>query len=141
MVSAGLETLDIHGTGWFFIISDMPFTRNALITSACACNSLTTNAVVGVTTFGGSAVGSVSFGDREADWLGWFVGQSGDWYGQTHRAWSFSAEAGEGSADFRLGPHWSINGFAGSINGGSVVRNLFAGHWLRYVYLESVIQY
>jgi hypothetical protein len=218
-----------------------------------------TAADVGVTTFGGSAVGSAALGDGEADWLGWFVGQTGDWYGQTHRAWSFSAEAGyqwksapsqpwlraghltasgdddpnddrhetfflmvptvrryasttvyapmnlhdtfaelalrpiarlavridvrrvrlaeaadrwysgsgatvkrgtffgfagrpsggaadlghvvEGSADLRLGAHWSINGFAGGINGGDVVRTFFAGHWLRYVYVESVIQY
>src|SRR5947207_4355125 len=214
---------------------------------------------VGITTLGASAVGAAPIGSGEADWFGWFAGQTGDWYGQLQRAWSFSTEAGyqwksarwqpwlrgghlaasgdsnpadnrhgtfflmiptvrrysyttvyaptnledtfaelvlrpsaratlradvrrlalsdaadrwysgsgataahgtffgfaarpstgftdlgrvaEGSADVRLGPHWAVNGFLGSIEGGQVVKALFARSSLRYLYLENVIQF
>lgn len=47
----------------------------------------------------------------------------------------------EGAGNITLGPHWSINGFAGAMRGGPVVQTLFAGEWLRFLYIENVIQY
>lgn len=47
----------------------------------------------------------------------------------------------EGAANVTLGRHWSINGFAGTIRGGPVVRTLFVGRWLRFFYIENVLQY
>ena len=32
--------------------------------------------------------------DNKHDWLAWFAGQTGSWYGQTHRARSLALEAG-----------------------------------------------
>jgi hypothetical protein len=193
------------------------------------------------------------------DWLAWFAGQTGDWYGQSHRAWSLAVEAGyrwkavawqpwlraghlvasgdgnpndqrhgtffpmlptvrkyaftasyapmnlrdlfvetivrpsaavtaradvrwlrladgadrwyagsgatqqrgtffgyagrpsggftdfgtalEGAVDVALVKHWSINGFVGVIRGGEVVRTLFAGRTLRFLYVENAIQF
>lgn len=49
---------------------------------------------VGITTFGVSAVGASPAGRGEVDYLAWFAAQTGDWYGQSHRAWSLAAEAG-----------------------------------------------
>lgn len=213
---------------------------------------------VAIPTFGGSVVGSRPARRGEADWLGWFAGQAGSWYGQPHRAWSVALEAGyqwktrwqpwvrggylyasgddnaadgrhgtffpmlptvrkyalttayapmnlrdgfvevilkpsprdtvradvrrldlaeaadrwyagsgatqqrgrsfgysgrasggatrlgtvvEGAADRALTRRWSVNGFAGLIHGGAVVGSLFAGEWLRFAYLESVLQF
>jgi hypothetical protein len=47
----------------------------------------------------------------------------------------------EGSADWSIMPHWSINGYAGHTLGGDVVRASFAGDRLTFVYLENVIQF
>ncbi|OFW47023.1 MAG: hypothetical protein A3J29_09680 [Acidobacteria bacterium RIFCSPLOWO2_12_FULL_67_14b] len=213
---------------------------------------------VAIPTFGASAVGSTSAGRGDADWLAWFAGQAGSWYGQPHRAWSLAIEAGyqwktrwqpwvragylhasgdpdaadarhgtffpmlptvrkysfttayapmnlrdafaevilrpspratvradvrrldlaeaadrwyagsgatqqrgtsfgyagrrsggatelgtviEGAADVAVARRWSVNGFVGVIHGGAVVRSVFAGDWLRFLYLESVLQF
>jgi hypothetical protein len=47
----------------------------------------------------------------------------------------------EGAADVTLGPHLSLNGFIGTIRGGRAVESLFGDRWLRFGYLESVIQF
>lgn len=214
---------------------------------------------VGINTFGAAAVGSAPAGAGEADWMAWFAGQTGSWYGQSHRAWSLATEAGYqwkapwqpwvrggylhasgddeatddrhgtffsvlptvrkwalttayapmnlrdvfveaivrpvprvglradvrrlwlasardlwyagsgatqntgtffgyagrrsgGSTDFAplvlqaagdvtLHRHWSANAFVGGMRGGDVVAASFRGRWLRYVYLESVVQW
>jgi hypothetical protein len=49
--------------------------------------------------------------------------------------------AWEASADWALSPRWSINGYAGVIRGGEVVRATFAGDRLRFAYVENVIQF
>jgi hypothetical protein len=49
--------------------------------------------------------------------------------------------AWEASADWALSPRWSINGYAGVIRGGDVVRATFAGDRLRFAYVENVIQF
>jgi hypothetical protein len=43
---------------------------------------------------GASHVSTRPAGVGEFDWLAWGVVQGGDWYGQTHRAFSLAAEAG-----------------------------------------------
>jgi hypothetical protein len=47
----------------------------------------------------------------------------------------------EGSADRALGRHWSVNGYVGVMSGGDVVRGAFAGHWLRFAYIENIFQF
>lgn len=214
---------------------------------------------VGINAFGASLAGSAPVGAGEADWLAWIVGQTGDWYGQRHRAWSLVTEAGYqwktpwqpwirggflhasgddnpsddrhgtffpvlptvrkwafttayapmnlrdvfgevmvrpvprvslradvrrlwlasrgdlwyagsgatqrtgtffgyagrrsgGSTDFapfvlqaagdvRINRYWSANAFLGGMRGGDVVAASFTGRWLRYFYLESVVQW
>jgi hypothetical protein len=49
--------------------------------------------------------------------------------------------AWEASADWTLSPRWSINGYAGLIRGGEVVRATFGGDRLRFAYVENVIQF
>lgn len=50
---------------------------------------------VGVNTFGATLVAaSPSRGGRQWDGLVWLAGQTGDWYAQSHRAFSVAAEAG-----------------------------------------------
>jgi hypothetical protein len=34
-----------------------------------------------------------------------------------------------------------VNGFIGTMRGGRVVESLFAGRWLRFMYVENVIQF
>jgi hypothetical protein len=46
----------------------------------------------------------------------------------------------EGSADRTISRRWSVNGYAGVMKGGAVVRGTFAGHWLTFAYVESVVQ-
>ena len=46
----------------------------------------------------------------------------------------------EGSADRAISRHWSVNGYGGVMKGGDVVRRTFAGGWLTFMYLESVVQ-
>lgn len=215
---------------------------------------------VGVTTFGATAVGAVTASGGEVDYLAWFAAQTGDWYGQTHRAWSLAAEVGyqwkktrgqpwvrggylhasgdedpsddrhetffpmvptvrkysmttvystmnvddlfaevivkpttrltarldvrrlwlaevadrwyagsgatqrtgtffgyagrrsgastdlapfvmESAADVTLAKHWTANAFVGAIRGGDAVAASFQGRWLRFFYLESVVQW
>ena len=214
---------------------------------------------VGITTFGAAAVGTAPARRGDVDWLAWFAGQTGTWYGQDHRAWSLAIEAGyqwkarwqpwvragylhasgdpdaadarhgtffpmlptvrkysmttayatmnlrdlfaevivrptarvtaradirrlwlangrdlwyagsgatqntgtffgyggrrsggstdlapaviEGAVDVTLGRHWSANAFLGSIRGGQVVAASFPGRWLRFFYLENVVQW
>ncbi|MCC7415644.1 MAG: alginate export family protein [Acidobacteria bacterium] len=47
----------------------------------------------------------------------------------------------EGSADYRVSPHWSINGYLGTIRGGDVVRRTFRGSTLVFGYVENVVQF
>jgi hypothetical protein len=47
----------------------------------------------------------------------------------------------EGSADYRVNSHWSVNGYLGVIRGGDVVTALFAGRMLVFGYLENVLQF
>lgn len=47
----------------------------------------------------------------------------------------------EAAADYTVNPHWSVNGYAGSIRGGDVVRQSFAQDTLTFLYLENVIQF
>jgi hypothetical protein len=213
---------------------------------------------VAITTFGATAVGATALGNGEADWLGWFAGQTGSWYSQDHGAWSLALEGGyqwkstwqpwvragflhatgdrspsddrhqtffpvlptvrkyafttayapmnledafveliarpasrltvradvrrlwlaeaadlwysgsgatqqsgsifgysgrrsgntsdfgtavECAADYSFGRHWSLNGFFGAIHGGPVVSTSFTGDWLRFFYLENVVQF
>jgi hypothetical protein len=77
----------------------------------------------------------------------WYAGsgaaqQRGSIFGYAGRRSGGATSLGtvlEGAANVTLGSHWSVNGFAGTIRGGDVVRTHFAGKWLRFVYLESVI--
>ena len=46
------------------------------------------------TTFGGHVVGARRIGTGELDAVVWLAGQAGDWYGQRHRAFAMTAEAG-----------------------------------------------
>jgi hypothetical protein len=215
---------------------------------------------VGITTFGVSAVGAAPRGSGEVDYLAWLAAQTGDCYGQAHRAWSLAAEAGyqwkkarwqpwvragylhasgddnpsdgrhgtffpmvptvrkysmttvystmnlddlfaevivkpatrftarldvrrlwlaeaadrwyagsgatqrtgtffgyagrrsgdstdlaplvmQGAADVTIARHWTANAFVGAIRGGDVVAASFQGRWLRFVYLEQVLQW
>jgi hypothetical protein len=47
----------------------------------------------------------------------------------------------EGALDVTINPHWSVNGFFGTIAGGRVVTTLFRGDRLRFGYIENVIQF
>ncbi len=47
----------------------------------------------------------------------------------------------EGSADRAISRHWSVNGYVGVMQGGDVVRRTFAGDWLTFAYVESVVQF
>jgi hypothetical protein len=79
----------------------------------------------------------------------WYVGsgaseQRGSSFGYAGRRSGGAVDLGtviEGATDVRLSRIWSVNGFIGTIRGGDVVRTLFAGEWLRFAYLESVIQF
>jgi hypothetical protein len=47
----------------------------------------------------------------------------------------------EGSADYAISPHWSVNGYVGVMRGGEVVRPAFAGRTLTFGYVENVVQF
>jgi hypothetical protein len=49
---------------------------------------------VTVWTAGASHIGTRVHGAGDVDWLGWGAGQGGDWYGQSHRAFSVALEGG-----------------------------------------------
>jgi hypothetical protein len=69
---------------------------------------------VRIDTFGGTFVGAYAVGDRQLDTLLWLVGQTGSWYGQTHRAVAVAAEAGYQWSNARWRP-WVRGGiFRGS---------------------------
>ena len=47
----------------------------------------------------------------------------------------------QGAVDLRISRHWSVNAFAGTIRGGPVVQTLFVGRRLRFMYIESIVQF
>jgi hypothetical protein len=47
----------------------------------------------------------------------------------------------EGSADYTVSPHWSVNGYIGHIKGGDVIRRSFSGTTLTFAYVENVLQF
>jgi hypothetical protein len=47
----------------------------------------------------------------------------------------------EGSADVTITKRWSVNGYAGTIAGGDVVRGNFAGDRLGFFYVENVLAF
>jgi hypothetical protein len=49
---------------------------------------------IGITTFGGVALGAYAAGRGEIDVFAWAAAQSGNWYGQDHTAFAVAAEAG-----------------------------------------------
>jgi hypothetical protein len=79
----------------------------------------------------------------------WYAGsgatrRDGPYFGYAGRSSGGRSDLGvaiEGAADVAVNPHWSINGFIGGMHGGSVVQTLFTGHWLRFAYIENVLQF
>ncbi len=51
------------------------------------------------------------------------------------------ASVAEGSADYALSSHWSINWYASVARGGGVVAPVFAGHTMTFGYIENVLQF
>jgi hypothetical protein len=51
------------------------------------------------------------------------------------------ATIGEGSIDYAIAPHWSVNGYLAVGRGGGVVTGAFAGRALTFAYLENVLQF
>ncbi len=51
------------------------------------------------------------------------------------------ATQNEGAADVAIARHVSANALFGAIRGGQVVTTSFKGRWLRFFYLESVVQW
>ena len=47
----------------------------------------------------------------------------------------------QGSARYRIDPHWSVNGFLGLISGGDVVQGSFDGDTLTYGYIENAVSF
>jgi hypothetical protein len=47
----------------------------------------------------------------------------------------------QGALDATIHRHWSANLFAGAIRGGEAVAALFPGRWLRFVYVENIVQW
>jgi hypothetical protein len=80
---------------------------------------------------------------------GWYAGsgatqQSGRVFGYTLRPSGGQTrlmEVVEGSADWRIGPRWSINGYAGAATRGPVVRASFSDGPAVFFYLENVVQF
>ncbi len=78
----------------------------------------------------------------------WYAGSGatrrrGTYFGYAGRVSGGHKDLGtaiQGAADVRLSRHWSVNGFAGTIRGGPVVQTLFTGRWLRFLYLETLVQ-
>ncbi|HKC54722.1 MAG TPA: alginate export family protein [Vicinamibacterales bacterium] len=88
-------------------------------------------------------VGLASSGD------GWYFGsgatqQQGNIFGFATRP-SFGstrlATLGEGSLDYAMSPHWSVNGYLAVGRGGGVVAPAFAGRTLTFAYVENVLQF
>ena len=80
---------------------------------------------------------------------GWYAGsgatqESGRIFGYTLRPSgdvSRLMELVETSADWRVGPHWSVNGYVGIASSGPVVRRSFASGPAAFFYLENVVQF
>ena len=74
----------------------------------------------------------------------YWVKRAGAYFGYAGRASGGETDLGrvvEGAVDVRVNDHWSMNGFLGGMHAGRVVRTLFAGRWLRFAYVESVLQF
>ena len=80
---------------------------------------------------------------------GWYFGsgatqQHGTIFGFATRP-SFGARhlatIGEGSIDYAMNRHWSVNGYLAAGRGGAVVSGAFAGRTLVFGYLENVVQF
>ena len=80
---------------------------------------------------------------------GWYYGsgatqQHGSIFGFATRP-SFGAThlatIGEGSVDYAIAPHWSVNGYLAAGRAGGVVTPAFTGHTLTFAYLENVLQF
>jgi hypothetical protein len=80
---------------------------------------------------------------------GWYYGsgatqQHGSIFGFATRP-SFGATRlatiGDGSVDYAISPHWSVNGYLAVGRGGGVVTGAFAGRALTFAYLENVLQF
>jgi len=80
---------------------------------------------------------------------GWYAGsgatqESGRIFGYTLRpsgGQSRLMEVVEGSADWRVSPHWSVNGYVGVASSGPVVRTSFAVGPAVFAYVENVLQF
>jgi hypothetical protein len=78
----------------------------------------------------------------------WYVGsgataRAGLFFGYTSRPSSLATSLGtivEGAVDVELAARWNLTAYAGAMVGGDVVRRLFAGNRLRFVYVESVLR-
>jgi hypothetical protein len=51
------------------------------------------------------------------------------------------ATIAEGSVDYTISRHWSVNGFVSVGRGGNVVRPAFAGRTITFGYVENVLQF
>ena len=80
---------------------------------------------------------------------GWYYGsgatqQHGSIFGFATRP-SFGAThlatIGEGSVDYSIARHWSVNGYLAFGRGGGVVTPAFAGRTLLFGYIENVVQF
>jgi Alginate export len=79
----------------------------------------------------------------------WYAGsgatqKSGTNFGYSGRRSNGATSLGtmlEGAADRSISRHWSINGYAGVMKGGDIVRRLFDGEWLTFGYVENVLQF
>lgn len=79
----------------------------------------------------------------------WYAGsgatrRSGAIFGYAGRVSGGAEDLGtvvEGSVDWTINRRWSVNGYAGRMLAGDVVRNLFAGDRLTFLYLENVITF
>jgi len=80
---------------------------------------------------------------------GWYFGsgatqQHGTIFGFATRP-SFGAShlatIAEGSVDYAVAPHWSVNGYLAAGRGGGVVTGAFAGRSMVFGYMENVIQF
>ena len=47
----------------------------------------------------------------------------------------------EGTLDVPIRKHWSVNGYAGTMSAGPVVRNWFTSRRLTFFYLENVVRF
>jgi hypothetical protein len=47
----------------------------------------------------------------------------------------------EGSGDYSVSRHWSINAYLGVVRGGQVVQRTFAGPTMTFLYVENLVQF